>query len=126
MCFVSRFALLLAASAGLLQAACCAPYAQAVVTKADAAVVSLREYNSEMDKTIAELRSAVALSMASAIEKERQLADLSAIKKTMGLRADTMSLLIRKKVVAIDAELFSLNTSYSSEIEKELNEMEQK
>lgn len=111
---------LLVVSASPSGAVCCIPYQLAVVAGAGADIVALEAYNSSLNSTLRSLRSAVALEMAISVEKERQCADASAIKKSMGVRADAESLLIRAKIVAVDAELYSLSQDYKEEIQKEI------
>lgn len=99
---------------------------QEVVRSAKTAISALDQYNDELDKTLVALRSSVALAMAISIEKERQAADIASMRKIMGLKADASSLLIRKKIVAIDSEIYSLQNSYGESIQQELKNIEEK
>lgn len=129
MLIVNKKAILVAAlmtamfPSGLL-ALCCTPNSNQVVQEAKKDVELLKQYNGELDSVIRNLRSTVALSMAINVEKERQAADIAAMRRVMGLKADATSLIVRKKIIAIDSEILSLSKSFGEEINEEVKAME--
>lgn len=109
-----------------LFAGCCVAQEAVVVNQANVAIGKLRQYNSELDKSLKYSRASVQEAIATTLEKERVLNELHAMKINTQLRADLKASIAQELLVQSEAKLHNLEIDYAADVDKEINQLEKK
>lgn len=107
-------------------AGCCVAQEAVVVNQANATIARLKQYNSELDKSLKYSRASVQEAMATTLEKERILNEVHAMKINTQLRADLKASIAQELLVQSEAKLHNLEIDYGADINKEINQLEMK
>lgn len=116
--------ILILLSPSTASAICCIPQEAEVVGAATAVIVALKQYNSEMDKSLDKSRSATQAIMAQIIEKQKIINELYILKRNTELRADVKAAIIQQILLRNKALLFNISEKYNKTTATELEDLE--